>query len=352
MAEVALTDILTGNQNPAIGSRPGGFMGFIDRVVNPTNPLGMLGKSLAQAGGGLWGDAMTLMDRQKAQGADSLLKQVELQQAIRKGQMPQTTQVKNQFGVINPDGSFRPTYTAPVDDKDTDPPFAKVLVAAGIPKGTPRYIQMMQQYAAKEADPGFVAVDQVDPVTHAQTRAFYPKSAIGGGLSSAPGAPVAPASSSGGGFDSFYGGYLRSAEGGYTPDDGNGYPANGGVNAKYHPELGDVSKLTPDQIRGVHAQIWQQAGADKIADPRLAAVHADTAINMGPSVARGLLAQAGGDAIAYMRLRDQYRQKQFGSLPQWWRQRQHSLAKYLAGLGGAPATVAPAGGAADGEDDE
>jgi hypothetical protein len=355
-----------GSQTPAIGQQnaaPGlasmlggqpqpqtGVMGFLDRVMNPTNALGQLGKSLAQAGGGLWGDTMTLMDRQKAQGQDSLLKQIEMQQAIRKGMQPQTTQVGKSFGTVDAQGNFHPTYTAP-EDKDSTPGFGKDLEAAGYKPGTPEYQQHYRNYVAQREVGPPVAIERYVPGVGMVTE-LRPRSSFGG---SAPGGPVATpaAPSPAAGFDGFYNGYLKGAEGGYTSNDGNGYPANGGVNAKFHPEFPNVKDMTPDQIKGVHQQYWQQSGADKIPDPRLAAIHADTAINMGPAVAQRLLAQAGGDPVAYMRLRDQHIRSLKGAIPPGFRTRQHKLAQYIASLGGAaPAVAPPAGGVAASNEDE
>lgn len=53
-------------QQPA--ARPKGFMGFMDRVVHPSNPLGEFGRAMLMASGGPIGDAfryMELGDRQK-----------------------------------------------------------------------------------------------------------------------------------------------------------------------------------------------------------------------------------------------------------------------------------------------
>jgi hypothetical protein len=112
-----------------------------------------------------------------------------------------------------------------------------------------------------------------------------------------------PASSSDDGFENFYANFLAAHEGGYTDNDGNGSPANFGINQGANPDI-DVLNLTQDEAKQIlHDRYWVPAGADRL-PTALAAVHGDTAINMGVDVANELLAESGGDPQKYIDLRD------------------------------------------------
>jgi hypothetical protein len=121
----------------------------------------------------------------------------------------------------------------------------------------------------------------------------------------APNLPAVPPLSpvDGDGFEDFYVNFLAAHEGGYTENDGNGRPANFGINQGANPDV-DVLNLTQAEARQIlHDRYWVASGADRL--PRaLAAVHGDTAINMGVGAANELLAQSGGDAQKYLSLRD------------------------------------------------
>lgn len=148
-------------------------------------------------------------------------------------------------------------------------------------------------------------------------------------------------------FDDFYDGFLKGEEGGYTPSDGNGAPANFGINQKANPDL-NVAALTPASAKQtIHDRYWVPSGADKLA-PGLAEIQADTAVNMGVAAAKQLLQQSGGDPQKYLQLRDQkYRAiaandpSKAASLPTWLK-RNGDLAQYVSAQGGAQS--APAGG--------
>jgi hypothetical protein len=112
-----------------------------------------------------------------------------------------------------------------------------------------------------------------------------------------------PASSPDDGFENFYANFLAAHEGGYTDNDGNGSPANFGINQGANPDI-DVWNLTQDEAKQIlHDRYWVPAGADRL-PTALAAVHGDTAINMGVDVANELLAESGGDPQKYIDLRD------------------------------------------------
>jgi hypothetical protein len=136
------------------------------------------------------------------------------------------------------------------------------------------------------------------------------------------------------GFDGFYGGFLAPHEGGYTPSDGNGAPANFGVNQKANPDV-DVRNLTPQAAKQImHDRYWVPSGADKL-PPGLAEIQGDTAVNMGVSAAQQLLQQSGGDPAKYLQLREQrYRAiaqndpSKAQSLPGWL-QRNQELGQYV-----------------------
>lgn len=106
------------------------------------------------------------------------------------------------------------------------------------------------------------------------------------------------------GFENFYVNFLAAHEGGWTADDGNGSPANFGVNQGANPDL-DVLNLTQTDAKQIlHDRYWVASGADRLPAP-LAAIHGDTAINLGVRTANEFLALSGGDPEAYLELRDQ-----------------------------------------------
>lgn len=133
-----------------------------------------------------------------------------------------------------------------------------------------------------------------------------------------------------GGFDSFYEGFLKPTEGGYIASDGkSGAPANFGVNQAANPDI-DVSRLSPAQAKQImHERYWKPSGADQISDPRLQAVHADTAVNMGVGAARQLLQQSGGDPARYLSLREARYREIGGPDLRGWLNRNNNLARYV-----------------------
>lgn len=106
-----------------------------------------------------------------------------------------------------------------------------------------------------------------------------------------------------GGFDAIYGTFVAPQEGGYTASDGNGAPANFGINQKANPDI-DVKSLTAEAARKImHDRYWQPSGAEGL-PPALQAIQFDTAVNMGVGAARELLQQSGGDPEKYIQLRE------------------------------------------------
>ena len=111
-----------------------------------------------------------------------------------------------------------------------------------------------------------------------------------------------PSSNIGDGFENFYANFLAAHEGGYTENDGNGSPANFGINQGANPDI-DVLGLTQAEAKQIlHDRYWVASGAHRL-PAALAAIHGDTAINMGVGAANDLLAQSGGDARKYLDLR-------------------------------------------------
>ena len=144
-----------------------------------------------------------------------------------------------------------------------------------------------------------------------------------------------------GGFESFYEGFLAPAEGGYVASDGrSNAPANFGVNQAANPDI-DVRNLTRDQAKQIMLErYWKPSGADQIADPRLQAIHADTAVNMGVGKAKELLAQSGGDPAQYLALREARYRQLGGKDLDGWLKRNANLAQYAGMAGSQPTAVA------------
>lgn len=146
-----------------------------------------------------------------------------------------------------------------------------------------------------------------------------------------------------GGFDQFYSGFLAPAEGGFNPKDPmSGAPVNFGIDQRANPDI-DVKNLTQEQAKQLMLErYWKPSGADRIADPALQAIHADTAVNMGVNAAQGLLQKSGGDPERYLQLREQRYRQIGGPVLNGWLKRNEDLRQF-AGVGGARvlATGAP-----------
>ena len=71
-------------------------------IVNPTNPIGQLGKALSQASGTTWGDALTALDQQKRQS-----QQDEMQRQIQQAQLAALTAKTNRNQIVQlPNGGI------------------------------------------------------------------------------------------------------------------------------------------------------------------------------------------------------------------------------------------------------
>lgn len=125
----------------------------------------------------------------------------------------------------------------------------------------------------------------------------------GGNGASAPNAGSGQAAP-GARFQNFASSYLFPTEGGYTANDGNGAPANFGINQAANPDVNVKALTKPQAAKLMYDRYWVPSGADKL-PAGLGEIQADTAINMGLPAAQRLLVQSNGDAGQYLALREQ-----------------------------------------------
>lgn len=120
-----------GEQQP---QRRGGIGGFLNEMVNPTNPLGQIGMALIAAGGDPAGAAQLVMQ----------------QNAAREKQGPRVEHVGNQIGIVDPrTGQFTPTYTPMKEPTGFD----AELIANGIDPNSEQGKQMKRQKLDNGLDP-------------------------------------------------------------------------------------------------------------------------------------------------------------------------------------------------------
>ena len=94
-------------------------------------------------------------------------------------------------------------------------------------------------------------------------------------------------------------------EGKLNPRDTNGTPSMYGINQKANPDI-DVMKLTPEKARDLYkTRYWDAIGADSM-DPKLAHVAYDTAVIAGPARAKQMVAQAEGNPVKLMEIRQNF----------------------------------------------
>jgi len=103
------------------------------------------------------------------------------------------------------------------------------------------------------------------------------------------------------------GGYSNNK---YDKGGATNYGITQGVYDVYRKENGlppkDVKYITQQEVKDIYySGYWKTSGADKIADPKMALVVFDTAVNMGPSVAKKIYEQSGGDVNKYLDIRKQ-----------------------------------------------
>lgn len=133
----------------------------------------------------------------------------------------------------------------------------------------------------------------------------------------------------------FYSSFIAPHEGGYTASDGNGAPANFGINQKANLDV-NVASLTPASAQTLLTdRYFKPSGATSMQGP-IGAIQADTAMNMGNGAAAQLLSQSGGDPQKYLDLREaKYRAiaaadpSKTASLPGWLK-RNNDLRAYVA----------------------
>ena len=96
--------------------------------------------------------------------------------------------------------------------------------------------------------------------------------------------------------------FIFKEEGGYNPKDGNSNaPVNFGINQKANPDV-DVKNLTKEGAAQIYqTRYWNAIGGDKL-PTNMAVVAMNAAINMGPEVAKTMLAQSGGDPATFTEL--------------------------------------------------
>ena len=134
--------------------------------------------------------------------------------------------------------------------------------------------------------------------------------------------------------------FVAGVEGGYAARDGkSGAPVNYGVNQGANPDV-DVKSLTPDTAKQIlHDRYWVPSGAAAIADPALATVVYDTAVNMGTGMAKAMLKASGGDVEKFLDAREKrYRAIGGPDLPGWLA-RNAKLRETVIGMGGGPRVV-------------
>lgn len=105
------------------------------------------------------------------------------------------------------------------------------------------------------------------------------------------------------GFNSVWSQFTAPHEGGYAASDGGGGPVNFGINQDANPDI-DVKSLTPAKAAKLAKdRYWDKSGAEGLpAD--MAAIQFETAMNFGVDAAKDMLAKSGGDAKAYLALRE------------------------------------------------
>jgi lysozyme family protein len=99
---------------------------------------------------------------------------------------------------------------------------------------------------------------------------------------------------------------IAKHEGGYVADDAGRGPTNLGINGKSNGLTpAQVKNLTLDKARQIYKKnYWDKIDADNL-DPRIRAMAFDTAVNMGPDVAKKLLKDSDGNLEKFAELRKQ-----------------------------------------------
>lgn len=153
-----------------------------------------------------------------------------------------------------------------------------------------------------------------------------------------PYGPAMPAPTTGGGagvlgasFEDAIGPLLKR-EGGFVRDDAGAGPTNFGINSRANPDI-NVASLTPQSATQIYRnRYWNAIGADNL-PPQIRQAAFDTAVNMGPEVAKRLAQESGGDPERFMALRQQRydglvrsNPQKYGQYAQAWAQRNRETA--------------------------
>ena len=145
------------------------------------------------------------------------------------------------------------------------------------------------------------------------------------------GAPVSGGADPTSVFNNFW--VPHEDKGGPGVVDVNGKVTRFGLNSGAFPQVND--NTTQDQAADIwKTGIWQASGADKIANPQLAIMHADT-YGLSPAWATRILPESGGDTAKYMALRRQAMANdeasnpaKFGPVARGWENRNRDLEAY------------------------
>lgn len=192
-----------------------------------------------------------------------------------------------------------------------------------------------------------LAVTQVQTLAATNPQAFLSSvNAQGGktnGKGAVPGVGGAPAATGAMDFDTAVSHVLKS-EGGYTAHDGNGQPANFGINQGANPDV-DVKNLTQAGATAIYKdRYWNAIGADNLPD-NMKLTAFDAAVNQGVGWTKSALAQAGNDPAKFNALRTQHYQdiaandpSKAASLPGWLNRMQSVQAATPDGSPSVPST--------------
>ena len=144
--------------------------------------------------------------------------------------------------------------------------------------------------------------------------------------------PAAPANLADAEFNQFW-----APHEGRGAMDVNGHNAFYGMNTAFFPQI-NANSTKADAEQAWTSGVWQASGADKIANPTLAVIHADTA-GLSPGWAARILQQSGGDPAKYMQLRQQAmladvasNPAKFGPVLKGWENRNRDLWTYAQSL--------------------
>lgn len=187
-----------------------------------------------------------------------------------------------------------------------------------------------------------MAVTQVQTLAATNPNAFLSTVNAQGGKTSGKGAvpggaPSIPGAAGGMSFNVAVAHVLQS-EGGYTAHDGNGAPANFGINQGANPDI-DVKTLTQAGATQLYKdRYWNAIGADNLPD-NMKLTAFDAAVNQGVGWTKNALAQANGDPAKFNQLRTQHYQNiaatdpsKAASLPGWL----NRMQSIQAAAGAAP----------------